>query len=87
MIPVPFLHQLPIFALVIGIAFVLILPFDIFKTKKDRQSQMEELVALGNLKAQQEYRKSRGNRAGSHILLNSQQKAKNIFKINTPKFK
>ena len=57
-IEVPFLHQLPYFAVVLGIGFLLIIPFDIFKTKKDRQDQMEELVALGNLKAQQDFRKS-----------------------------
>ena len=36
---------------------------------------MEELVALGNLKAQQEYRNSRKLR-GSQVLLNSTEKAK-----------
>ena len=75
LIPVPFLHQLPIFAVVLGIGFLLIIPFDIFKTKKDRQNQMEELVALGNLKAQQDYRKS-GKTGASQILVNSAEKAK-----------
>ena len=36
---------------------------------------MEELVALGNLKAQQEYRKSR-NSSGSQILIRSEDKAR-----------
>ncbi len=79
-IEIPLVHQLPIFAIVIGIGFLLIIPFDIFKTKKDRANQMEELVALGNLKAQQEYRNSRKLR-GSQVLLNSNEKAK----PNTPK--
>lgn len=74
-IKVPFVHQLPIFAIIIGVGFLLIIPFDIFKTNKDRQAQMEELVALGNLKAQQEYRNSRKLR-GSQVLLNSTEKAK-----------
>ncbi len=74
-IEVPLVHQLPIFAIVIGLGFLLIIPFDMFKTKKDRASQMEELVALGNLKAQQEYRNSRKLR-GSQVLLNSTEKAK-----------
>ena len=37
---------------------------------------MEELVALGNLKAQQEYRKSGKKSGGSQILVNSAEKAK-----------
>ena len=74
-IEVPLVHQLPIFAILVGLGFLLIIPFDMFKTKKDRASQMEELVALGNLKAQQEYRNSRKLR-GSQVLLNSTEKAK-----------
>ena len=75
-IEVPFLHQLPYLAVVLGLGFLLIIPFDIFKTKQDRQSQMEELVALGNLKAQQEYRKSGKKSGSSQILVNSAEKAK-----------
>lgn len=74
-ISVPLVHQIPLFAITLGLGYLLIIPFDIFKTKKDRASQMEELVALGNLKAQQEYRNSRKLR-GSQVLLNSTEKAK-----------
>ena len=74
-IKIPFLHQLPIWAIIFGLGFLLNIPFDIFKTNKDRQAQMEELVALGNLKAQQNYRKSRRS-GGSHVLVNSADKAK-----------
>ena len=74
-IEVPLVHQLPFFALIIGLGFLLILPFDMLKTKKDRQDQLEELVALGNLKAQQNFRKT-GHKGGSQILVNSAEKAK-----------
>ncbi len=73
-IEVPFVHQLPFFAVIVGLGFLLIIPFDILKTKKDRKAQMEELVALGNLKAQQNFRKNKNS--GSQVLVNSAEKAK-----------
>lgn len=80
LIPVPFVNLIPLVAVLVGIEFLLLLPFDIVKTRKDRQEQYEELVALGNLKAQAKYRKS----GRSQILLNSQEKAKpNIQKSTT----
>lgn len=76
LIKVPFVHQLPFYVLVLGIGYLMILPFDVLKSKKDRADQMEELVALGNLKAQQDYIKSRKRRTASQILVNSESKAK-----------
>lgn len=70
-IPVPFVNLIPLVAVLVGIEFLLLLPFDIVKTRKDRQEQYEELVALGNLKAQAKYRKS----GRSQILINSNEKA------------
>lgn len=72
LIPVPFVNLIPLVAILVGVEFLLLLPFDIVKTRKDRQSQYEELVALGNLKAQAKYRKS----GSSQVLLNSREKAR-----------
>lgn len=72
LIPVPFVNILLLVAVLVGIEFLLLLPFDIVKTRKDRQNQYEELVALGNLKAQAKYRKS----GSSQVLLNSKEKAR-----------
>lgn len=73
LIEIPFVHQLPMFAVLVLLAFLIKIPFDVFKSNKDKQSHLEELVALGNLKAQQEYRKSG---TGSQILIRSAEKAK-----------
>jgi uncharacterized membrane protein YwaF len=81
LIPIPFVHLLPLFAVLVGIEFLMILPFDLMKTKKDRKAQMEELVALGNLKAQQIARKS-GKKGGSQILVRSEQKAQPTVQKN-----
>ena len=69
LIPVPFVCHLPLMALLVGVVYLLKIPFDVFKTKREHKEQMEELVALGNLKAQQKYRESK-NTGGSHILIN-----------------
>jgi len=60
---------------------LLMLPFDLIRTKKDRKDQMEELVALGNLKAQQNHRKN-GRALRSQILVNSEHKAKPLIEKN-----
>lgn len=75
LIPVPFVFLLPIFAIVVGLSFLLVIPFNILQHKKQKQSEIEELIALGNLKKQQEYRKKMAN-GGSQIYLNSDNKAK-----------
>ena len=65
---------LPLIAILVGIEFLLILPFDLIKTKKQKQSQIEELIALGNLKEQQEFRKKHKT-SKSQILVRSETKA------------
>lgn len=74
LIPVPFVCLLPLIALLVGVEFLLILPFDLIKTKKQKQSHIEELIALGNLKEQQEYRKKHKT-SKSQILVRSATKA------------
>ena len=74
LIPVPLVCLLPLIALLVGVEFLLILPFDLIKTKKQKQSQIEELIALGNLKEQQEYRKKHKT-SKSQILVRSATKA------------
>lgn len=71
-IPIPFLHILPLLGILVGVEFLLIIPFEVIQTRKDKREHIEELVALGNLKAQQEYRKSKG----SQILIRGEVKAK-----------
>lgn len=75
LIPVPFVFMLPIFAIVVGLTFLLRIPFDMLKHKKEKQSEIEELIALGNLKKQQEYRKKHA-KTTSQIYINSTTKAK-----------
>ncbi|MGN0960611.1 MAG: hypothetical protein ACI4PF_00260 [Christensenellales bacterium] len=70
-IPIPFVNLIPLIAVLVGIEFLLKLPFDILKTQKERKAQYEELVALGNLKAQAKYRKNNK----SQILVRSETKA------------
>lgn len=73
-IPVQFLCLLPLIAVLVGIQFLLVLPFDLYKTKKEAKAQVEELIALGNLKAQAEYRKKH-TKGKSQILVRSDKKA------------
>ena len=73
-IKVPFLQMLPIIAVLVIIEFVLFVPFHVTKTRKDNKAHMEEVVALGNLKAQSIARKT-GKKGGSHVLVNSTEKA------------
>lgn len=70
-IPVPFVNLIPLVAVVLGVDFLLILPFDLVKTKKERKNQYEELVALGNLKAQSKHRKA----GHSQVLVRGDNKA------------
>lgn len=75
LIPVPLAQLLPLFAVLVGVEFLLVLPFDILKTRRDRNEQYEEIVALGNLKAQQKMREQ-SKKQGSQILVNSAEKAR-----------
>lgn len=74
-IPIPFVFLIPLFAIIVGISFILRIPFDMIQHKKQKQSEIEELIALGNLKKQQEYRKQLA-KGGSQIYINSEMKAK-----------
>lgn len=79
LIPVPLVCIMPIFAILVGIQFLMILPFEMLKSKKEKQSQIEELVALGNMKAQQEYRnKHKKSKIQSQVLLRSETKARPV---------
>lgn len=75
LISVPFVFMLPIFAIVVGLSFLLRIPFDMIQHKKQKQSEIEELIALGNLKKQQELRKQY-SKTGSQIYIKSDTKAK-----------
>ena len=74
LIPVQFLCMLPLVALLVGVEFLLILPFDLIKSKRNAQAQVEELIALGNIKAQAEYHKKHSKNK-SQILVRSENKA------------
>jgi len=80
-ISIPFVHLLPLFAVLIGIEFLLVLPFDLIKNRKEKADQIEELVALGNLKAQQEARKN-SKKGGSQILIRGEHKAQPTVQKN-----
>ena len=71
-IPIPFVCHLPLFAILYGIEYLCKIPFDQIKSNREHREQMEELVALGNLKAKQRYRESLRNR-GSQILINNKE--------------
>lgn len=77
LIPVPFVVMLPIFALAIGLSYLAKLPFDVLKSRREKKEQLEEIIALGNLKEQQKYREDeRANRKSkSQILVRSEEKA------------
>ena len=75
-LPSPFVLILPLLAILVGVQFLIVLPFDLIKTKRKRQSNIEELIALGNLKAQQEYReKQHKSKPKSQILVKGENKA------------
>lgn len=72
LIPIPFVNIIPLIAVIVGIEFLLFLPFDIMKTKQDNREQLEEIVALGNLKAQARFRKNNK----SQVLVRGENKAR-----------
>ena len=74
-VAVPLLCILPLLAILVGVQFLLVLPFEMVRSKKQAQQNMEELIALGNLKKQQEYREQYRKKR-SQILLKSENKAK-----------
>ena len=74
LISVPFVHVLPWFVIVLGLGYLLVLPFSLLKTSREKQSLYEELIALGNMKAQQSQRKA--GKSASQILVRGAEKAK-----------
>lgn len=74
-IAVPLLCILPLIAILVGVQFLLVLPFDMLQARKRRQENIEELIALGNLKKQQEFRE-KNKKAKSQILVRGESKAK-----------
>lgn len=82
LISIPLLCILPLIAILVGVEFLVMLPFDLIKTKKEKQSQIEELIALGNLKEQQEFRK-KYKTGKSQILVRSEHKAMPKTEKNT----
>lgn len=77
LIPIPFVVMLPLFAAMFGIAYLVKIPFDVIKTRKEKQEQLEEIIALGNLKEQQKFREEeRANKkAKSQVLVRPDVKA------------
>ena len=71
LIPVPFVNIIPLIAVIVGLEFLLFLPFDIMKTKQDNREQLEQIVALGNLKEQAKFRKNNK----SQVLVRGENKA------------
>jgi hypothetical protein len=71
-IKVPLLLEFPLIAILVGIEYLMVLPFVRNRKRKERQGRIEELVALGNFKAQQENFNTKGK---SQILIRSSEKA------------
>jgi hypothetical protein len=71
-IRVPLVLIFPLIAVLVGVEFLMVLPFVKVRKRRQRQDRIEELVALGNFKAQQENLNSKGR---SQILVKSSQKA------------
>ncbi len=67
----PFVNMLPLIAILVGVEFLLVLPFDMLNVRRQKQEKLDEMVALGNMKAQQEYRKAH-TRTSSQILLHGE---------------
>ena len=67
----PLVNILPLFVILIGVEFLLILPFDMLNMRRQKQDKLDEMVALGNMKAQQAYRQAH-TRTSSQILLHGE---------------
>ncbi len=72
--PIPFGVLVPFFVVLVGIAYLIKIPFDVLKSSKEKKEQLEEIVALGNLKAQQKYREEQ-RKEKSQVLVRSEVKA------------
>ena len=89
-IPVSFVCIIPLLALLVGLEFLMVFPIHKNQALQDRREKLEELVALGNMKAQQEYRQEKMKNK-SQILLRSETKAipeqsKNVTNKSTSGF-
>jgi len=82
-IPIPFVVMIPLFAAMFGVSYLVKIPFDVIKSRKEKQEQLEEIIALGNLKEQQKYREEQREqkKAKSQVLVRPETKAM----PNTPK--
>lgn len=67
-----FVVVFPLILYVLGVGFLMVLPFDAIRNKNDKRLQQEQIIALGNFKAQQSSSKS----GKSQILVRSENKAK-----------
>ena len=74
-IAVPLLCILPLIATLVVIQFLLVLPFDLIQSRRRRQENIEELIALCNMKKQQQFREQ-SKKAKSQILVRGENKAK-----------
>lgn len=77
LIPIPFVVMLPLFAISFGLCYLAKLPFDILKSRREKKAQLDEIIALGNLKEQQKFRDEEraSKKAKSQILVKPQEKA------------
>jgi len=73
-IPIPFVCILPLLVFLIGIQVLMVIPFDILRKKKAKQQEYDELIALGNAKAQEEAMLKDGP-VQSKIIIRSEKKA------------
>jgi hypothetical protein len=81
LINIPMLNLLPLLAILIGVEFLLVMPFHMVRSNQETQEHLEELIALGNLKAQAEFRE-KNKKSKSHILLKGEGKASPAIEKN-----
>lgn len=75
-INIPYLCIIPCLAVLVGVEYLLLLPSKLIKERRESREQLNELIALGNLKAQQAHRdKERRRKERSQILIRGEGKA------------
>lgn len=75
-INIPLLCVLPVLALLVGIEYLLMLPSKLITERRESRAQLNELIALGNLKAQQAHRdKERRRKERSQVLIRGENRA------------
>lgn len=75
LIPYGFICNLPLIAIIIGIQCVMVMPFVMSENRKIKQEKINELIALGNAKAQQEASNEGKGDIRSQIIVKSEKKA------------